>query len=116
MKTSVTTVRTNLPITAEEKARREKLVLDNLDLPKIVFRQMAESQLAFREKDDLISEGNLALCLAANRWEPGRASFRTYASSCILRKMLAYLKKEFAYHNVFISLSELLEAEEGGED
>jgi DNA-directed RNA polymerase specialized sigma subunit len=84
------TIAATQPISAAE---REKRILDNLDLPKLTYRRIAESDMARREKDDLISEGNLALCLAANNWSPGKAAFRTYASRCIEKKMLAYLKK-----------------------
>lgn len=71
--------------------RNENLVISNLDLVKKVahkFTNMGE------ELDDLIGEGNLALCECANRWDNVSntgTKFSTYAYKCIYSAMCNFV-------------------------
>ena len=64
-------------------AEQQRLVEDNLRLVRyIVARYFASSDL---EKEDIVSEGYLALCRAAGKYKPeSGTTFLTYAFRCIM--------------------------------
>jgi DNA-directed RNA polymerase specialized sigma subunit len=82
--------------------------LENLRLVNSIYRKTARTTAIRRQKDDLIGEGNLGLAEAAYSWTDGKStSFKTYASRCIEKKMLAYLKREKRYYELNLPLSVL---------
>src|SRR5262245_13792607 len=66
---------------------KEELVTENLRLaPYVVRRFMSRYRVPAAlgmETDDLISEAFLALCRAADLWDPSRGKFSTYAVAAI---------------------------------
>lgn len=62
---------------------KHKLILDNIEIPKILALKLAAGSPG--TVDELVAEGNLALCEAAEKYSQGgvAASFATYASKCV---------------------------------
>lgn len=82
------------------KAQRANLIVENQDLPGIVYSTMAAKKPSvIYAKDDLLSVAYLALVKASERFDPERtgfegrtATFRTYAEKVIYYAMIDYLR------------------------
>ena len=67
---------------------RNTLVENHLRLPYFVYyRLRRQSDLRRLNEDEAVSAGNFALIKAAQKWNPTKGTFRTYASRCIERAM-----------------------------
>src|SRR5262245_63330790 len=66
----------------------EALVTENLDLAAGLAVAIFRLFPAAVEVDDLVGAGQVALVEAAQRYEPGRGDFRTYASARVRGAML----------------------------
>lgn len=76
----------------DEKAV-DKLVTSNLRYVVALARQM--SRQGEVSMDDLISEGNIAMLLAAKRWDPAKDSnFISYASFSVKKAMMAAIAQQ----------------------
>jgi DNA-directed RNA polymerase specialized sigma subunit len=61
---------------------KQSLILAHLEIPKILAIKLAPGEPDV--VDELIAEGNLALCEAAEKFDPGRGvTFATYASRSV---------------------------------
>lgn len=84
---------------------RDKLITDNMKLVYFVYHQLAKTSLTINNRDDLISEGMLGLCKAANSFDENKGTkFSTYAALCIKNAMLMYIRKLKKYTPHEISL------------
>lgn len=84
---------------------KDKLITDNVKLVYYVYNRLGKSPLIERNKDDLVAEGMLGLCKAANTFdECRRIKFSTYATLCIRNEMLMYLRKLRKYMPFEVSI------------
>jgi len=82
-----------------QKELRDKLVAQNMGLVPAMARFANHSHVDF---EDLVSEGNMALMQAVDRFDPSRGyRFSTYACRAILRSMSRYSKKQYRYYQRF---------------
>lgn len=75
------------------------LIIDNMNLVYKVYNDNFKNCSFYIPKEDLIAEGNLALCIAANKYN-NKKKFSTYAYICIKNAMINYCNKEFKHKNV----------------
>lgn len=80
------------------KKEIEKLIEDNLDLPVKVARKIAATKWVFKsviDFDDLVSEGNIGLIDAANKYDSEKATsgFRSYAAFRIKGAILDFFRR-----------------------
>jgi len=79
-------------------SEQQDLVLRYQHLPRWVYNHLAnhvpDLVSTVKTPDDVVSEGNVALCLAARAFNPCReppVKFMTYATIIIYRRMVAYI-------------------------
>jgi len=88
---------------------REKLILDNMRLVYFMYEKLQKNDITVRYKEDLISEGMVGLCKAANSYDPDRGvRFTTYSSMCIRNEMLMFLRKLNRQVNAEVSLQDTI--------
>ena len=86
-------------------SEREQLILDNMRLVYFIYDKLQKNDITIRYKEDLISEGMMGLCKAANKFDPGKGyRFSTFASMCIRNEMLMFLRKTNRQVNAEVSL------------
>lgn len=88
---------------------KQKLITDNM---KLVYHIINKYYPTFTGNEDVIQEGMLGLCKAAETFNDEKSTFSTYASTCILNqiKMWFRINKK---HNGHLSLDYVLKSEEG---
>ncbi len=77
-----------------ENARRDKLVLENMDLVERIAWGIAKKVPSHIKVEDMQSAGTIGLIDAAMKYVPGRASFRQYAQFRIRGQIRDYLRRE----------------------
>ena len=91
------------------ECEREKLILDNMRLVYFMYEKLQKNDLTVRYKEDLISEGMVGLCKAANNYDPDRGvRFSTFSSMCIRNEMLMFLRKLNRQVNAEVSLQDTI--------
>lgn len=66
----------------------------------LVKRQAASLHSQQMEAEDLAQEGMMGLLSAVRTYEPGSASFRTYASVCVRNRILSAVKRSAAARQI----------------
>lgn len=98
-------------------SEREKLILDNMRLVYFMYEKLPKNDITVRYKEDLISEGMVGLCKAANAYDPNReVKFSTYSSMCIRNEMLMYLRKINRQVNAEVSLHDTIGIDADGRE
>lgn len=96
---------------------KDKLVTDNVKLVYYVYNRFGKSRIIESNKEDLLSEGMLGLCQAANTFDESRKTkFCTYATLCIRNAMLMYLRKLRKYTPHEISLNDSVGKDSDGNE
>lgn len=73
-------------------AMQEALVLQNLDLPRIIYWRSLRRRLPRAiDEDECVSLGNLAMVRAASKWHR-QGEFRDYAARCIFNEVFLQLR------------------------
>ena len=79
--------------------RRDQLIHENRALARFVvarFLRRVTLPTSFGyDEEDLLGEAYLALCRAADRWEPDRGAFSTYAATVMHHALLNVCEKMF---------------------
>lgn len=76
----------------EEKARAR--IEDNIKLVYFIYGRLAQSELFFRYRDDLISDGFFGLVKAAQKFDDSRGvKFASFATACIRNQIFMGLRK-----------------------
>lgn len=79
---------------------QEELVLSNLALVSFVYNKYFTKYDYLNIRDELISEGNVGLCKAANSFDGSRnIKFSSYATRCISNQMRMYLRRNKSLFN-----------------
>lgn len=100
-----------------KQSPKDKLITDNVKLVYYVYNRFGKSPLMERNKDDLISEGMLGLCQAANTFDESRGTkFCTYATLCIRNAMLMYLRKLRKYTPYEVSINDIVGRDNDGNE
>jgi RNA polymerase sigma factor (sigma-70 family) len=88
----------------------EELVIEHLGLVEILADVAARRLPRWLDRDDLVQTGRIGLLQAAERYEPERGTFRTFASMRILGAIYdAFRRKNYSYE-----LHEELPRRDGG--
>lgn len=87
---------------------KDKLIEDNMKLVYYVINKYYPSYLG---DEDVVQEGMLGLCRAANNYDPSKTKFSTYAVICIKHQILYYLRSR-SKHNGTLSLDYDVKGEE----
>jgi len=96
---------------------REKLILDNMRLVYFMYEKLQKNDITIRYKEDLISEGMVGLCKAANAYDPDRGvRFTTYSSMCIRNEMLMFLRRINRQVNAEVSLHDTIGIDADGNE
>lgn len=73
---------------------RDKLITDNMRLVYHMYGKIGDGPIKENYKEDIISEGMLGLCKAADTFDESRGvRFSTYAAMCIRNAMLMFIRK-----------------------
>lgn len=95
----------------------EKLILDNMRLVYFMYEKLQKNDITIRYKEDLISEGMVGLCKAANSYDPSRGvRFTTFSSMCIRNEMLMFLRKLNRQVNAEVSLHDTIGRDSDGHE
>lgn len=73
------------------KTDRDDLIVNNM---KLVYFIINRYYTKFMNDEDVKQEGMVALINAADKWDPSKSRFSTYASVCILHHIGKYLEHE----------------------
>lgn len=78
--------------------QQRQLVLDNYNLPHFVMQTKFSSySVGSEEYKDLVQEGYLGLCVAAERYVPGKAAFTTFSCNYIWGYIIRYLNLKMGW-------------------
>lgn len=69
---------------------KQQLVEDNMNL---VYYLINKYYPTYLHDDDIIQEGMVGLCKAANSYDSSKSKFSTYASCCILNQIRFYFRE-----------------------
>lgn len=86
---------------------RDKLITDNMRLVYHMYGKIGDGPIKEKYKEDIISEGMLGLCKAADTFDESRGvRFSTYAAMCIRNAMLMFIRKTSKYypHEVLLNM------------
>ena len=89
---------------------KKKLVKDNINL---VYHLIKTNYPTFINNEDVVQEGMLGLCLAADKYDATKSKFSTFASRCILNQIRLYFRST-QKHNDVLSYDKETEAPDGG--
>lgn len=89
---------------------KKKLVEDNINL---VYYLINKHYPTFLQNEDVVQEGMLGLCLAADTYDESKSKFSTFASWCILNQIRYYFR-ENQKHSGVLSYDKETEAPDGG--
>jgi RNA polymerase sigma factor (sigma-70 family) len=89
---------------------KDKLIEENMNL---VYHVIHKYYPTFIRDEDVVQEGFLGLCQAADRYEEGKSKFSTYASTVILNQIRLYFKRELK-HPEKLSLEYEIHDKDGG--
>lgn len=89
---------------------KNKLIEDNM---KLVYYLVKKYYPTFINNDDVIQEGMVGLCMAADSYDESKSKFSTFASRCILNQIRYYFKANQKHNNV-LSLDKETPLEDGG--
>jgi len=99
------------------QSETDRLVIENMRLVYHMYEKLRKNDLTIRYKEDLISEGMVGLCKAANNFSPDRGvKFSTFAAMCIRNEMLMYLRKLNRQANAEVSLHTVIGKDSEGHE
>ena len=78
-----------------KNSEAERLVLENM---KLVYYLINKYYPTYTQDEDLQQCGMLALCRAAETWDPDKSQFSTYASKCITNAFNVELRKRSKHY------------------
>jgi RNA polymerase sigma factor (sigma-70 family) len=81
------------------------LVEDNIKLVSYVYSRLIKTPFVVRCAEDIKQEGMFGLMRAADRFNPKKGAFSTYAYKAIWRRMIRYIEANSEYENKTILLS-----------
>ena len=85
---------------------RDKLITDNMRLVYHMYGKIGDGPIKENYKEDIISEGMLGLCKAADTFDESRGvRFSTYAAMCIRNAMLMFIRKTSKHYPHEVSLN-----------
>lgn len=85
---------------------RDKLITDNMRLVYHMYGKIGDGLIKENYKEDIISEGMLGLCKAADTFDESRGvRFSTYAAMCIRNAMLMFIRKTSKHYPHEVSLN-----------
>lgn len=93
-----------------KSSERDDLIVNNM---KLVYFIINRYYPKFIGDEDVKQEGMVALINAANKWDPSRSRFSTYASICILNHIGKYLEHE-GHRIKTVSLDDVCASDEDG--
>lgn len=76
---------------------KSKLIEANM---KLVHYLINKYYSTYSNNEDVIQEGMVGLCYAAEHFDESRGKFSTYASKCILNNIRSYFRKNAKHNNV----------------
>lgn len=86
---------------------KKKFIEENINLVYFIINKYYKS---YSKDEDIIQCGMLGLCKAAERWEPTKSKFSTFAGSCI-RNEIKYELQARTKRQVECSLESLMEGD-----
>ncbi len=88
---------------------QRKLAEDNIGL---VYFTIGKYYSSLTGDDDVISAGMEGLCIAAEKFDPGRGKFSTYAVAVIRNLIRTEIRSRVKHSSVSVSIDNTLEAED----
>ena len=96
---------------------RDKLITDNMRLVYHMYGKIGDGPIKENYKEDIISEGMLGLCKAADTFDESRGvRFSTCAAMCIRNAMLMFIRKTKKHFPREVSLYKAVRRDADGKE